>query len=428
MKKRLFMYLFTILSLGLFAEGTEEVQTNLNWTWTLIAAAMVFFMQAGFAMVETGFTRAKNAGNIMMKNAMDFSMGILAFWAVGFAFMFGEGKLIGTTNFFGQGLAGWDWTFFIFQGVFAATAATILSGALAERTKFGSYLVISFFVTAIIYPVLGHWAWAGLYGKSTGWLESLGFIDFAGSTVVHSLGGWTALAGAIAVGPRIGKFDSNGKAKAIPGHSLTLAALGVFILWFGWFGFNSGSTTTGTSEIGLIAVNTCLAAAAGSISALITSIFKFKTYDIGMTLNGALAGLVGITAGCANVAPWASVVIGIIAGILVVLSVVFFDNRKIDDPVGAVSVHGVCGAWGTLAAGIFNAEDLFNVKIIGVQAIGVITCFLIAFVGGSILFKIIKATMGLRVSEEEELRGLDIGEHKADAYPDFQSSSSTYEI
>ena len=428
MKKRLFMYLFTILSLGLFAEGTEEVQTNLNWTWTLIAAAMVFFMQAGFAMVETGFTRAKNAGNIMMKNAMDFSMGIIAFWAVGFAFMFGEGKFIGTTNFFGQGLAGWDWTFFIFQGVFAATAATILSGALAERTKFGSYLVISFFVTAIIYPVLGHWAWASLYGKSTGWLENLGFIDFAGSTVVHSLGGWTALAGAIAVGPRIGKFDSNGKAKAIPGHSLTLAALGVFILWFGWFGFNSGSTTTGTSEIGLIAVNTCLAAAAGSISALITSIFKFKTYDIGMTLNGALAGLVGITAGCANVAPWASVVIGIIAGILVVLAVVFFDNRKIDDPVGAVSVHGVGGAWGTLAAGIFNAEDLFNVKIIGVQAIGVITCFLIAFVGGSILFKIIKATMGLRVSEEEELRGLDIGEHKADAYPDFQSSSSTYEI
>ncbi len=428
MKKRLFMYLFTILSLGLFAEGTEEVQTNLNWTWTLIAAAMVFFMQAGFAMVETGFTRAKNAGNIMMKNAMDFSMGIIAFWAVGFAFMFGEGKFIGTTNFFGQGLAGWDWTFFIFQGVFAATAATILSGALAERTKFGSYLVISFFVTAIIYPVLGHWAWASLYGKSTGWLENLGFIDFAGSTVVHSLGGWTALAGAIAVGPRIGKFDSNGKAKAIPGHSLTLAALGVFILWFGWFGFNSGSTTTGTSEIGLIAVNTCLAAAAGSISALVTSIFKFKTYDIGMTLNGALAGLVGITAGCANVAPWASVVIGIIAGILVVLAVVFFDNRKIDDPVGAVSVHGVCGAWGTLAAGIFNAEDLFNIKIIGVQALGALTCFLIAFIGGGILFKIIKATMGLRVSEEEELRGLDIGEHKADAYPDFQSSSSTYEI
>lgn len=428
MKKRLFMYLFTILSLGLFAEGTEEVQTNLNWTWTLIAAAMVFFMQAGFAMVETGFTRAKNAGNIMMKNAMDFSMGIIAFWAVGFAFMFGEGKFIGTTNFFGQGLAGWDWTFFIFQGVFAATAATILSGALAERTKFGSYLVISFFVTAIIYPVLGHWAWASLYGKSTGWLENLGFIDFAGSTVVHSLGGWTALAGAIAVGPRIGKFDSNGKAKAIPGHSLTLAALGVFILWFGWFGFNSGSTTTGTSEIGLIAVNTCLAAAAGSISALVTSIFKFKTYDIGMTLNGALAGLVGITAGCANVDPWASVVIGIIAGILVVLAVVFFDNRKIDDPVGAVSVHGVCGAWGTLAAGIFNAEDLFNIKIIGVQALGALTCFLIAFIGGGILFKIIKATMGLRVSEEEELRGLDIGEHKADAYPDFQSSSSTYEI
>lgn len=422
------IYMFLVLSVGLFAQGAEEVQTNLNWTWTLIAAAMVFLMQAGFAMVETGFTRAKNAGNIMMKNVMDFSMGILAFWAVGFAFMFGKGEFIGLTHFFGQGIEGWDWTFFMFQGVFAATAATILSGALAERTKFGSYLVISFIVTAIIYPIFGHWAWASLYGQATGWLENLGFIDFAGSTVVHSLGGWVALAGAIAVGPRIGKFDSNGKAKAIPGHSLTLATLGVFILWFGWFGFNSGSTTTGTQEIGLIAVNTSLAAAAGSISALIVSIFKFKTYDIGMTLNGSLAGLVGITAGCANVEPWAAVIIGLIAGILVVYSVVFIDKKGIDDPVGAVSVHGVNGAWGTLAAGIFNAGDLFNLKTIGVQALGVVAVFIVAFVGGTIMFKIVKATMGLRVSPEEELKGLDIGEHKADAYPDFQSSSSTLDI
>lgn len=427
-KKTMFLYLFLTLGLSTFAEGTEEVQTNLNWTWTLIAASLVFFMQAGFAMVETGFTRAKNAGNIIMKNVMDFSMGIIAFWAVGFAFMFGKGDFIGFSNFFGQGIQGWDWTFFMFQGVFAATAATILSGALAERTKFGSYLVISFIVTAVIYPIFGHWAWASLYGQSTGWLEKLGFIDFAGSTVVHSLGGWTALAGAIVVGPRIGKFDKDGIAKAIPGHSLTLAAIGVFILWFGWFGFNSGSTTTGTEEIGLIAVNTSLAAAAASISALLISIKKFKTYDIGMTLNGCLAGLVGITAGCANVEPWAALIIGIVAGILVVYSVVFIDKLRIDDPVGAVSVHGACGAWGTLAAGIFNVGDMFNAKIVGVQLLGVVTVFLVAFVGGTIMFKIVKATMGLRVSEEEELRGLDIGEHKAVAYPDFQSSSSTFEI
>lgn len=411
-------------STAVFAEEitAEVVQTNLNWTWTLIAAAMVFFMQAGFAMVEAGFTRAKNAGNILMKNVMDFSMGILAFWAVGFAFMFGEGSLVGTTNFFGLGLADWDWTFFMFQGVFAATAATIVSGAMAERTKFGSYLVASFILTAFIYPVFGHWAWGSLFGQATGWMENLGFIDFAGSTVVHSVGGWAALAAAIVLGPRIGKFK-DGKASAIPGHSIPLAALGVFILWFGWFGFNSGSTTTGTSEIGLIAVNTCLAAGAASILALVTSMFLFKKADIGMTLNGALAGLVGITAGCANVDPWAAVVIGIIAGILVVFSVLFIDSLQIDDPVGAVSVHGVCGAWGTLAAGIFNAEKLFDIKIIGVQALGVAVAFAVAFFGGLIMFNVIKAVMGLRVSAEEEMEGLDVGEHGYSAYPEFQSHS-----
>jgi Amt family ammonium transporter len=409
------------MGLSAFAEvGAEEVQTNLNWTWTLIAAAMVFFMQAGFAMVEAGFTRAKNAGNIIMKNVMDFSMGIIAFWAVGFAFMFGKGDILGTTNFLGMGLADWDWTFFIFQGVFAATAATIVSGAMAERTKFGSYLVSSFLITAFVYPIFGHWAWGSLFGQSTGWLENMGFIDFAGSTVVHSVGGWAALAAAIVLGPRIGKFK-NKEISAIPGHSIPLASLGVFILWFGWFGFNCGSTTTGTSEIGLIAVNTNLAAAAASITALITSCVIFKKADIGMTLNGALAGLVGITAGCANVEPWAAVIIGLIAGVLVVLSVLLVDKMHIDDPVGAVSVHGVNGAWGTLAAGIFNAEKMFDAKIIGVQAIGVVTAFVVAFVGGLIIFNVVKAVMGLRVSAKEEIEGLDIGEHGASAYPEFPS-------
>lgn len=425
MKKFLnFGMLFLMIGMYGFAEEVvtaEVVQTNLNWTWTLIAAAMVFFMQAGFAMVETGFTRAKNAGNIIMKNVMDFSMGILAFWAVGFAFMFGKGSFMGSTNFFTVGLEGWDWTFFIFQGVFAATAATIVSGAMAERTKFGLYLIASFLLTAFIYPMFGHWAWAGLFGQETGWLEAKGFIDFAGSTVVNSVGGWAALAAAIVLGPRIGKFK-NGKPQGIPGHSIPLAALGVFILWFGWFGFNSGSTTTGTVEIGLIATNTSLAAAA-SISALIISMMIFKKADIGMTLNGALAGLVGITAGCANVQPWAAVVIGLIAGVLVVLSVMTIDRIGIDDPVGAVSVHGVNGAWGTLAAGIFNAEKMFDLSIIWVQIQGILTAFLVAFIGGLVMFYAIKVTVGLRVSEKEELEGLDMGEHGYSAYPEFSSHS-----
>ena len=424
MKKfKLFMGLLLTSGVSVFAEGgAEAVQNNLNWTWTLIAAAMVFFMQAGFAMVEAGFTRAKNAGNIIMKNVMDFSMGIIAFWVVGFALMFGEGNIVGATNFFGAGLADWDWTFFIFQGVFAATAATIVSGAMAERTKFGSYLVSSFLITAFLYPVFGHWAWGSLFGQSTGWLENLGFIDFAGSTVVHSVGGWAALAAAIVLGPRIGKFKDK-EINAIPGHSIPLASLGVFILWFGWFGFNCGSTTTGTAEIGLIAVNTSLAAGAASITALITSQMIFKKADIGMTLNGALAGLVGITAGCANVTPGSSIIIGLIAGVLVVYSVLAIDRMKIDDPVGAVSVHGVNGAWGTLAAGIFNAEKMFDAKIIGVQALGVVAAFVLAFVGGLIIFNIVKAVMGLRVSAEEEMEGLDIGEHGYSAYPEFPSHS-----
>lgn len=416
------LFLLTIPALGDEVIKASTVQNNLNWTWTLIAAALVFFMQAGFAMVETGFTRAKNAGNIIMKNVMDFSMGILAFWAIGFAFMFGKGNpIIGFTHFFSLGLSGWNWTFFIFQGVFAATAATIVSGAMAERTKFTSYLVASFLLTAIIYPIFGHWAWGGAFGESAGWLGKLGFIDFAGSSVVHSIGGWASLAAAIALGPRIGKYDKNGKPQAIPGHNIPLAALGVFILWFGWFGFNSGSTLTGTQEIGLIAVNTSLAAGAASLSSLFVSVLLFKKADIGMTLNGVLAGLVAITAGCANVDPWAAVIIGLIAGVLVVLSVLFIDRIGIDDPVGAVSVHGVNGAWGTLAAGIFNAGALFNMKIIGVQLIGIFTAFAVAFIGGFIIFKGIDAVMGLRVSKEEELEGLDTGEHGYSAYPEFNS-------
>lgn len=419
--------LLAIPALGFAEEAAitaADVQNNLNFVWTLVAAFMVFIMQAGFAMVESGFTRAKNACNILMKNMMDFSVGAIAFWAIGFGLMFGTTNgFFGTTDFFFSGATGdgeaWNYAFWMFQTVFAATAATIISGAVAERTKFSAYMVYSIFVSALIYPIFGGWAWGSLFNGS-GWLEGLGFIDFAGSTVVHSVGGWLALAGAIVVGPRLGKYDKKGKVKPIPGHSIPLAGLGVFLLWFGWYGFNPGSTTTGDTSIALIAVTTTLAAAAGAITAMLATWIKYGKSDIGMTLNGALAGLVGITAGCANVTPVSSVIIGGIAGVLVLFSVLFFDKIKVDDPVGAVSVHGVCGAWGTLAAGLFDTAG-FSMKVVGVQLIGIGACFAWAFITGLILFKLIDIVIGMRVTKEEEMAGLDFCEHGATAYADFQT-------
>jgi len=407
-------------------EAIDLLQSNLNYVWTLIAACLVFFMQAGFAMVESGFTRAKSAVNIMMKNLMDFSMGSIAFWAVGFGIMFGSSGTgwFGTDGFFLSGWEGpdgdqWVLAFWMFQCVFAATAATIVSGAVAERTKFIGYLIYSIVLCAFIYPVFGSWAWGSLL-NGNGWLEGLGFIDFAGSTVVHSIGGWAALAGAMVLGPRLGKYGRNGEIRAIPGHNIPMAAIGVFILWLGWFGFNPGSTTTGDSSIAMIFVTTNLSAASGAILAMLTSWIMFKKPDIGMSLNGALAGLVGITAGCANVSPSSAIIIGAISGVLVVLSVVTIDKMHIDDPVGAVSVHGVCGAWGTLAAGLFNFGGT-NVKIITTQLIGIGAAFIWAFGTAFILFKLIDMTIGLRVSKEDEMIGVDIAEHGAHAYNDFQT-------
>ncbi len=402
----------------------DLVQTHANYLWTLIAAVLVFFMQAGFAMVESGLTRAKNAVNILMKNLMDFSMGSLFFWAIGFGLMFGASPTgwFGTSGFFLSDFSPdgdpWVLVFWMFQVVFAATAATIVSGAMAERTKFVGYIAYSAVLTALIYPIFGSWAWGSLF-NGEGWLEGLGFIDFAGSTVVHSVGGWAALAGAIVLGPRMGKYTKDGGIRPILGHNMPLAALGVFILWMGWFGFNAGSTTTADTSIAMIAVNTNLAAAAGAILAMITSWIRFGKPEVGMSLNGALAGLVGITAGCANVTPSSAIIIGAVAGVIVVLSVLFFDSIKIDDPVGAVSVHGVCGAWGTLAAGIFNIGGTSG-KIIGVQLLGIAACFIWTFAVAFAMFKIIEATIGLRVSPEEELEGLDYTEHGGNAYPDFE--------
>ena len=411
----------------------EELQNNINIVWTCIAAFLVFFMQAGFAMVEAGFTRAKNAVNILMKNLMDFSVGTIAFFLIGFGLMFGTSNgLFGTTLFALGGVepgADWNWTFLIFQTVFAATAATIVSGAMAERTKFVGYLAYSFFITLFIYPVFGSWAWGGLLDGG-GWLENLGFLDFAGSTVVHSIGGWLALAGAIVLGPRIGKYGPDGKPKAILGHNLPLAALGVFILWFGWFGFNPGSTTTGDGSIGYIAVTTNLSAGAGAIVAMIVSWIVMKKPDASMALNGALAGLVSITAPCDAVSPMSAIIIGVVGGALVVFSVLFIDRKlKVDDPVGAVSVHGVCGLWGTLSVGLFNMETgLFcggGLKQLGVQALGAGAAFAWAFGLGLVLFYGIKMTIGLRVTPEEEAKGLDIGEHGMEAYAGFQIFTTT---
>jgi Amt family ammonium transporter len=403
----------------------DAVQTHANYLWTLLSAVLVFFMQAGFAMVETGLTRAKNAINIMMKNLMDFAMGSIAFWAVGFGLMFGVSSTgwFGTSGFFlsdfSPGGDPWVLVFWLFQVVFAATSATIVSGAMAERTKFIGYIIYSVVVSALIYPIFGSWAWGGLLNGG-GWLEKLGFIDFAGSTVVHSVGGWASLAGAIVLGPRIGKYGKDGSIRPILGHNIPLAALGVFILWMGWFGFNAGSTTTADTSVAMIAVNTNLAAAAGAVFAMITSWIKFGKPEVGMSMNGALAGLVGITAGCANVSPLSSILIGSVAGVLVVVSVLFVDSKlKIDDPVGAISVHGVCGAWGTLAAGLFNMNGVTG-KVIGVQLLGMGACFIWTFGTTFVLFKIIEATIGLRVSPEEEREGLDYSEHGGNAYPDFE--------
>ena len=424
---------------------TAAVQTNLNVVWTLIAAILVFMMQAGFALVETGFTRAKNAANIMMKNLMDFAAGSLAFYILGAALMFGASKLGGWLGWGGLGMPSlatgegvWAWTFLFFQTMFAATAATIVSGAVAERIEFKSYLIYSVLVSCLVYPISGHWMWGSLAGDaSRGWLEALGFHDFAGSTVVHSVGGWIALAGALALGPRIGKYRHDGKANPIPGHSLVLGALGVFLLWIGWFGFNPGSYTAGIGSIGRVAMTTNLAACAGTIAALVTGWVVMGKPDLTMALNGSLAGLVAITAPCDLVTANAAIVIGLVAGVFVVLSVLAFDRLHIDDPVGAVSVHCVNGVWGTLAVGLFAAPTAANYgnemvglfygggfTFLGIQVLGALATAAWAFGTGVVIFFALKKLGILRVSPKTELKGLDLTEHGQDAYASFQFFSN----
>ncbi len=402
---------------------TEGLFTANN-TWMLVATALVFIMHLGFATLESGFVRKKNVVNILFKNCMIVAMGLLSYYAVGFNLMYPGGDFAG--GFFGfagfgltmpEGAAGLIeyadggytyWTDFIFQAMFAATCCTIVSGAVAERIKIGPFLIFCMLFVTIAYPITGMWQWGG------GWLAERGFHDFAGSSLVHSVGGWGALAGAWLLGPRAGKYTANG-IKPITGHSMPLAAIGVFLLWFGWFGFNGGSVLSADpGGVSLVFVTTSLAAAAGAIGAFIVSFIMFKNYDLPMVLNGILGGLVGITAGADLMSPGESIIIGLIAGAIIPVSVVFFDKRKIDDPVGATSVHLVCGIFGTLAVGIFGSKaggGQIVTQLIGIAAIGVFS-FAFAFIA----FFALKATVGIRVDEEEEARGLDIGEHEMQAY------------
>ncbi|MGI6773619.1 MAG: ammonium transporter [Clostridiales bacterium] len=417
-----------------------NVTMMVDTLWVLLAAVLVFFMNLGFAAVESGFARSKNTVNILSKNFIVFAVSSLGFMLLGWGLMFGgDNPVIGTENLFILGNANLDfyadtltsnvpfWGKFFFQLVFCGTAATIVSGAVAERIKYISFIVFSFVLTLVIYPIVGHWVWGG------GWLAQLGFLDFAGDTVVHSVGGWAALAGAMLLGPRHGKYDKNGKPNAIPGHNMSLAVIGLFVLWLGWFGFNPGSTMSfqNPGDVMHILVTTNTAAIAAVLTATATAWIFIGKPDLGMTINGCLAGLVAITGSCAFVSVTSSLIIGAVAGVIVVFAVLFFDRIKIDDPVGATSVHLVCGIFGTICVGLFAKEGVTSLstenglfygggfKLFGVQLLGVVAVGALVFVASALVWLLLKKTVGIRVSLNEEIQGLDIGEHGNSAYPDF---------
>jgi len=409
-----------------------ETQLMLDTLWVMIAAILVFFMNAGFALLESGLCRAKNTVNILAKNFIVFGLAVIGFWSMGYALMFGSaGTFSGGTGWFLGGLPLVEegklplYAFFFFQLCFAATAATIVSGAVAERIKIQAFMVFAVLLTAVIYPIVGHWVWG-----EGGWLAERGFADFAGSTVVHSVGGWAALVGAMLLGPRIGKYDERGRVRPIPGHNIALATLGGLVLWLGWFGFNGGSELAMNANVAHVAITTALAASFGTTAATLWAWWRVGKPDLTLIINGMLGGLVGITAGCRYVEPYGAAIIGAVAGVLVIEAVMFFDRRKIDDPVGATSVHLVCGVYGTLMVGIFGKQSIAGTdsfrdgllygggfEQLYVQAQGVIATGV--FVGGLSLvaWLVIRKTLGMRVSEEEEMLGLDLGEMGMEAYP-----------
>lgn len=425
-----------------------DITMIVDTLWVLIAAILVFFMNLGFAAVEAGMARSKNTVNILSKNFIVFAVSSLGFLLLGWGLMFGgDNPIIGTSNLFILGNQNLDfykdtltsdvpfWGEFFFQLVFCGTAATIVSGAVAERIKYISFIIFSFVLTLIIYPIVGHWIWGG------GWLSDLGFLDFAGDTVVHSVGGWAALSGVLLLGPRYGKYSKNGKPKAIPGHNMSLAVIGLFILWFGWFGFNPGSTMSfqNPGDVAHILVTTNTSAIAAVLTATITSWIFIGKPDLGMTINGCLAGLVAITGSCAYVSVASSLIIGAVAGVIVVFAVILFDRGRIDDPVGATSVHLVCGIFGTLCVGLFAQEGVTSLSTVnglffggglhqlGVEAIGIVAVGSFVFASSALVWYLLKKTIGIRVSLREEIEGLDIGEHGNSAYPDFAIMPSIME-
>jgi len=415
------LFVLTALAPSLAHAQDGPLQTPLDTVWVAVAAALVFFMQAGFALLEGGTARTKNAVNVIMKNVADLCFGALTFWAVGFGLMFGKNLSgwLGTSQFLVADIAPRDAIFLLFQMMFAATAATIVSGAVAERMRFAPYVIASMIITALIYPVFGSWAW-GSWFEGKGWLAQIGFIDFAGSTVVHSVGAWCSLAGIIVVGSRQGRFAASGVARSIPGHNLPLIAQGGFILWLGWFGFNGGSTLSAHGPIGLVLLNTNLAAAAGFVGVAATLAVLRMPFLMSFAINGIVGGLVAITAGCATQTPPYAVLTGLLAGVLVVSGTLLMERLRLDDVVGAVPVHGFCGAWGTLAAGIFYRDQPFDLDQIGIQLIGIGAAFLWTFPTALATFWVLKRTLGLRAQTLHEQRGLDITEHYEIGYPEFQ--------
>jgi len=403
----------------------------IDTVWIVVAGALVFFMQAGFALLEGGMVRSKNTVNVVMKNYTDMCFGAIAFWLVGYGFLFGTNTtgFLGTDHFLaGNGKDDIDYSRMFFHIMIAATAATIVSGAMAERARFQSYLVAVVVITAFIYPIFGSWVWGSLY-KGEGWLRTLGFVDFAGATVVHSLGGWCALAGVIVLGPRLGKYDPEGKPRYIAGHNLPMMALGGFILWMGWFGFNGGMTaalgsnTSSTNLLGLIVLNTHLSAAAGAVGSVLGMSFKKRPILMTNTIYGSLGGLVGVTAGCHIMSPSFAIITGLIAGTIVIYGMDLMDSRGWDDPIGAVSVHGLCGAWGTLAVGLFTKGNMFDMGQVFIQLLGIVACFIWSFGVAYAVFKLIDRFMGLRASTIAQQRGLDFAEHYEVGYPEFQKDA-----
>lgn len=424
---RLFIILcFIFLGTNTFAEpanNTEQNQQAINSVWVILCGVLVFFMQAGFAFLESGLSRAKNAVNVLMKNYLDACFGGLIFWCVGYGLMFGHNPtgLIGSSHFFPSELSQWDWTFLFFQMMFAATSTTIASGAMAERIHFNAYLIGACIISGLIYPVFGSWAWGSAHGGD-GWLKALGFIDFAGSTVVHSIGAWVALAGIIVLGPRLGRFGTDGKPRGIPGHNLSMVALGGFILWFAWFGFNAGSSLNAHADIGKIVFNTHFSACAAAVSYALFATLTREPILLTGTINASLGGLVAITAGCATMRPEYALLTGAIAGPITALGPRLLTRFGLDDVVDAVSVHGFCGAWGTLAAGIFYNNDIGNLYRIQVQLIGIGSAFVWAFFLSIFMYFSIHIIIGMRSSPLHEQRGLDATEHAEIGYPEFQNT------